>query len=44
MANLTNEHGERLYNFGVILNYLFNVDLLYKIKDEKLPIHVVTKK
>lgn len=44
MATLTDENGERLYNFGVILNYLFNVDLLYKIKDEKLPIHVVTKK
>lgn len=44
MATLTDKNGERLYNFGVILNYLFNVDLLYKIKDEKLPIHVVTKK
>ena len=44
MAHETGEDGERLYNFGVILNYLFNVDLLYKIKDDKLPIHVVTKK
>lgn len=44
MAVETDENGERVYNFGVILNYLFNVDLLYKIKDKKLPIHVVTKK
>ncbi|MBQ9786375.1 MAG: UTP--glucose-1-phosphate uridylyltransferase [Clostridia bacterium] len=44
MATLTDKNGERLYNFGVILNYLFNVKLLYEIKDKKLPIHVVTKK
>ena len=44
MAHETDENGERVYNFGVILNYLFNVDLLYKIKDKKLPVHVVTKK
>ena len=44
MANETDKNGERVYNFGVILNYLFNVDLLYKIKDKNLPIHVVTKK
>ena len=44
MANEVDKNGERVYNYGVILNYLFNVNLLYKIKDEKLPIHVVTKK
>lgn len=44
MALAVDEKGERLYNFGVILNYLFNVDMLYRIKDDKLPIHVVTKK
>lgn len=44
MAHETDSNGERVYNFGVILNYLFNVDLLYKIKDKKLPVHVVTKK
>ena len=44
MATQTDANGERLYNFGVILNYLFNVDLLFKIKDKKLPVHVVTKK
>ena len=44
MAHATDENGERLYNFGSILNHLFRVDLLYKIKDKKLPVHVVTKK
>jgi len=44
MANEVDEQGERVYNFGVILNYLFNVELLYKIKDRKLPVHIVTKK
>lgn len=44
MAIKTDNNSERVYNFGVILNYLFNVDLLYKIKDKKLPVHVVTKK
>ena len=44
MANEVDNTGERVYNFGVILNYLFNVDLLYKIKDKKLPVHIVTKK
>ena len=44
MAHATDENGERLYNFGSILNHLFKVDLLYKIKDKKLPVHVVTKK
>ncbi|MBO5344340.1 MAG: UTP--glucose-1-phosphate uridylyltransferase, partial [Clostridia bacterium] len=44
MALETDENGERVYDFGAIMNYLFSVDLLYKIKDVKLPIHVVTKK
>jgi len=44
MAHATDDNGESLYNFGVILNYLFNVDTLHKIKDKKLPVHVVTKK
>ena len=34
--------GERLYNYGVILNYLFNVKTLYEIKDKKL--HVIKVK
>jgi len=44
MSLETDEKGQRLYDYGIVLNYLFNVDLLYKIKDKKLPIHVVTKK
>lgn len=44
MALAVHENGERIYNFGVILNYLFSVDLLQRIKDDKLPVHVVEKK
>lgn len=44
MAHETDETGERVYNFGVILNYLFNVNTLHEIKDKQLPIHIVTKK
>ena len=44
MAQKTDAGGERLYNFGVILNYLFNIKTMYEIKDKKLPVHVVTKK
>lgn len=44
MALETDETGERVYNFGTILNNLLQVKLLYEIKDKKLPIHVVTKK
>ncbi len=44
MAVEVDEKGERVYNFGVILNYLFKVELLQEIKDKKLPVHIVTKK
>ena len=44
MALLTNEKGERVYDFGAFMNYLFSVEMLMRIKDDKLPIHVVTKK
>ena len=44
MALLTNEKGERVYDFGAFMNYLFSVEMLNRIKDDKLPIHVVTKK
>lgn len=36
--------GKLLYNFGVILNYLFRVDTLTRIMNENLPTHVVEKK
>ena len=38
------ERGERVYNFGVILNYLFNVSELEEIVNKCLPYHVVEKK
>lgn len=44
MAIETDENGERVYNFGTILNNLLSVELLNRIKDNKLPVHVVTKK
>ena len=44
MMDETDERGERVYNFGVILNYLFNVADLEKIVKYKLPYHVVEKK
>ena len=44
MALETDENGERVYNYGTILNNLLSVKLLYEIKDKKLPVHVVTKK
>lgn len=44
LANLKNERGEAVYNYGTILNFMFKVDVLYRIKDNKLPLHIVTKK
>lgn len=44
LMNAKDEKGEPAYNFGVILNYLFNVEELLRISDEKLPLHVVRKK
>lgn len=36
--------GTLSYKYGVILNYLFNVNKLEEIADNKMPIHVVKKK
>ena len=44
MANLKDENNEPIYNFGTILNFMFKLDVLYRIKDNKLPLHIVTKK
>lgn len=44
LAHETDERGERVYNFGVILNYLFRVDELEEIVNKSLPYHVVEKK
>ena len=38
------ENGRLLYNYGVILNYLFEVETLVRIADEYMPVHVVEKK
>ena len=44
IINSREENGELSYNFGVILNYLFRVDKLEEILNEKMPVHVVEKK
>lgn len=44
IINSREENGELSYNFGVILNYLFRVDKLEKILNEKMQVHVVEKK
>lgn len=38
------ENGKLLYNYGVILNYLFRVDILLQQMEENLPLHIVEKK
>lgn len=43
LSTATNENGEIVYNHGVILNYLFRLDLLYKTQNKKLPVHIVKK-
>lgn len=44
LKNMTDESGERVYNYGVILNYLFSVKAVEKVMDNKLPVHIVEKK
>lgn len=44
MAESTDEEGNLLYAFGVILNYIFRVDKLEEIVERRLPVHVVEKK
>lgn len=44
MRNETDEFGDYLYNFGVILNYMFKVGELEKIMNEKLLLHFAHKK
>ena len=44
LMNTLNEKGERVYNFGAILNYLFEVKSLERIVDNQLPVHIVEKK
>lgn len=44
IRNTKDENGEPAYNFGVILNYLFNEKDLEHICDNELPLHIVEKK
>jgi len=44
MAYEQDASGERAYNFGVILNYLFRVEELEDILKNKMPVHLVEKK
>lgn len=44
MAYARGADGRLLYNYGVILNYLFNVNKLIEITKNELPLHIVEKK
>ena len=44
MAYAQDEAGHYLYNYGVILNYLFRLDKLEDILTRRLPLHIVEKK
>jgi UDP-N-acetylglucosamine/UDP-N-acetylgalactosamine diphosphorylase len=44
LMNAKDEKGDPAYNFGVILNYLFDIEELERIVKEELPLHVVEKK
>lgn len=44
MIHSRDEEGKLLYNYGVILNYLFNVEVLTRITNQNLPNHIVEKK
>ncbi len=44
MLTEKDENGNLVYNFGVILNYLFRVNDLEKIMEKSMPLHIVKKK
>ncbi len=44
MRTLRDESGNLLYNFGVILNYMFNIETLERVMKMEMPIHIVEKK
>lgn len=44
LMNAKDDAGDPAYNFGVILNYLFKISELEKIRERNLPPHVVEKK
>lgn len=43
LMNAKDAQGELAYNFGVILNYLFQIKDLEEIEAKKLPLHIVEK-
>ena len=43
LMNTRDENGESVYNFGVILNYIFSVEALKRIMNDKLILHIVDK-
>lgn len=43
LAAMRDEDGQLTYRYGVILNYLFSVDVLNKIYKDKLPCHLAFK-
>lgn len=44
LLTAVNDEGEPAYNFGVILNYLFKLDVMDGVVKAELPFHVVKKK
>ncbi len=44
LMNAKDENGDPAYYFGVILNYLFRIADLEKIREKNLPLHIVEKK
>lgn len=44
MMNAKDANGDPAYNYGVILNYLFRVNDLSAVADDKMPLHIVKKK
>lgn len=44
MLDAKDEEGEYLYNFGVILNYLFRIKDLEDTMNANMPLHIVEKK
>ncbi len=44
LMNAKDEKGDPAYNFGVILNYLFNIEELERVVKQELPLHIVKKK
>lgn len=44
MRNAKYEDGNYLYNFGVILNYIFKIEKMENLMNNQLPLHIAEKK